>query len=166
MAVGIDEYKVLKSEDDLKKILSYDEKTGIFMVKNNANVTSHINNMYLIIHIDGVRYQAHRLAWLYVYGKFPNGEIDHINGDESDNRILNLRDVSHAENMKNQRVRSNNTSGVMGVSWHKTNKKWCSLIIVNGQRINLGSFVQFHEAVNARKNAEVLYGFHTNHGRK
>ena len=102
--------------------------------------------------------------WLYVTGKFPKNEIDHINHIKDDNRWDNLRDVAHSTNGKNQSMQVSNTSGVRGVYWYKNNQRWVANITVDGEKIHLGSYVQHHEAVNARKNAEVLYGFHTNHG--
>lgn len=59
---------------------------------------------YASIKVSYIQYQAHRLAWLYIYGKWPDGEIDHINGDRKDNRIANLRDVDHPTNMRARRL--------------------------------------------------------------
>lgn len=112
------------------------------------------------------RYQAHRIIWLMYHGELPNHEIDHINGIRTDNRIENLRDVTHKENMKNQRLRSTNTSGVTGVSIHSKSGKWVAQIKVNGDAIYLGSFAQKDDAVSARKKAEHKYGFFANHGLK
>ncbi len=157
------------TQEDLKDILSYDSITGVFRRKLPTQriaigeVVGGLNNGYLIISINGENYKAHRLAWLYVYGEMPK-QLDHINGDKIDNRILNLRDVEHSENMKNRKKPITNTSGTIGVYWDKKNCRWYAMIMVDGKNKFLGRFTDYSEAVNARKNAEVLYGFHKNHG--
>lgn len=113
----------------------------------------------------GCLYCAHRVAWALYYGSWPQFEIDHINGIRSDNRIVNLRCVHHADNLKNQKLRSTNTSGVTGVYFCNTYKKWVSKIKVNYKNISLGYYSSFQEAVKARKLAELIYNFHPNHGR-
>ena len=115
--------------------------------------------------IFNVVYRAHRLAWAIHYGEWPPKDVDHINGDRSDNRISNLRSVSRAENHKNKCVPSNNTSGVLGVSWVRQSRKWTARITTGGTVFWLGDFETFEEAVAKRKAAEREYGFHKNHGR-
>ena len=112
----------------------------------------------------GKPYKAHRIIWAIVNGEWID-EVDHVTGVRSDNRIANLRDGSNGENRKNLRLPLVNTSGVMGVSWFKKIKKWHSYINADGQRIRLGYFENFDDAVSARKSAEVKYGYHKNHGR-
>ena len=111
----------------------------------------------------GKPYKAHRIIWAIVHGEWVD-EVDHVNGVRSDNRITNLRDGSNGENRKNLRLPLANTSGVMGVSWVKNIKKWQAYINADNQRIGLGYFENFDEAVYARKSAEVKYGYHKNHG--
>lgn len=111
------------------------------------------------------RYFAHRIVWLFATGNWPVNQIDHINGNRSDNRISNLRDVTKAENMKNMRVRSKSKSGSNGVYWYEAVQKWQVYISVNGKTKNLGSFADKNAAVAARKDAEAIYGYHANHGR-
>ena len=82
--------------------------------------------------IDGKLYRAHRIAWLIVMGALPAGQIDHINGDRSDNRIANLREATNAENCRNARLRRDNSSGLKGVSYHKPSGKWRSRIGSDG----------------------------------
>jgi len=114
--------------------------------------------------IFGTHYLAHRVIWFMVHGEWPD-TVDHINGDKIDNRLLNLRSVPHKENMKNQKVRSNNTSGTMGVYWDKVASKWVvQLQTANGQ-IYAGKFVDKSDAVECRKLLEVVHGYHENHGR-
>ena len=72
-----------------------------------------------MITVDGKRYRAHRLAWLYVYGAWPLGRLDHEDTDRQNNRIKNLRPASNAENLHNRGKQKNNTSGYKSVSWHK-----------------------------------------------
>ena len=110
-------------------------------------------------------YLAHRVIWAIVNCEWPSGQIDHINGNKIDNRIVNLRIVNNSENQKNQTIASNNTSGFMGVSWKKATKKWYVFIGVDGKMKSLGYFCELSDAINARKEAEVAYGFHKNHGR-
>lgn len=104
---------------------------------------------YVRIRVDGNKYKAHRLAWLYVFGEWPVGMIDHINGIRSDNRLCNLRDVGRAANIQNQRrPRSDNTSGYLGVSLHRSGK-WKASIQANGKYVYLGLFVSKEDARDA-----------------
>lgn len=111
----------------------------------------------------GKLWGAHRVIYKMITGHEPE-QIDHINGDRTDNRFENLRSVSAAVNMKNQKQRSNNTSGTIGVHWHSVANKWCAAITVNLERIALGRFCVLEDAIEARKAAEIKYGFHENHG--
>lgn len=123
------------------------------------------NHGYKCASIDGKKYKAHRVIWAIVHGKWPDGDIDHINGVTSDNRLSNLRMVTHRENMKNKKTPPNNTSGAMGVYWFKKYQNWCVKIGVKGKVLHVGYFDEFADAVAARKDAEVQHGFHRNHGR-
>jgi hypothetical protein len=113
----------------------------------------------------GRRYRSHRVAWAMHYGDWPSNNIDHINGTKTDNRISNLRVVAQLENARNARRPAHNMSGVVGVSWDKYNFKWVAEIGVNHKTVRLGRFKDFDDAVKARKEAEINYNFHTNHGR-
>lgn len=108
---------------------------------------------------------VHRLAWAYYHGEWPQGEIDHINHDRSDNRIANLRIVDRAENCRNASLSKNNKSGVCGVFWDKKVGKWHAYIRKNGVQHNLGFYSCKQAAIAARKAAEGELGFHENHGR-
>lgn len=115
--------------------------------------------------IGGELYQNHRLAWALHYGRWPEEQIDHINGNPEDNRIANLRVVTNAENQRNVKQKRNNTSGVTGVSWHTRGRVWCASIRTDGRQKHLGQFSDFDTAVAARKAAERECGYHANHGR-
>ena len=113
--------------------------------------------------IYGRVYAAHRVIWAMQYGYWPD-QVDHINGDRQDNRLVNLREVSHLENMQNKRLYSNNKSGHAGVFFNKDRGKWQAHIRVDGERVHLGMFESRDEAITARKEASVRHGFHENHG--
>ena len=117
---------------------------------------------YIRVTFKGELYYAHRLAWFLFYGKWPSGDIDHINRDKSDNRISNLRDVSHKDNCRNQKLRATSTTGFNGVSL--SGGKWEAKVCVDGKTIHLGKFDSVSDAVKARAEADVKYGFHFNHG--
>jgi hypothetical protein len=99
-----------------------------------------------------------------VYGEWPNCQIDHINGDRTDNRIVNLRAVSREENARNRKVPKNSSTGIIGVT--KEGGKWRAHIRIGGKKINLGRFENFDDAVCARKKANAHYNFHENHGNR
>jgi len=111
-------------------------------IKEGSPAGSMRKDGYLEVEVLGVRNRVHRVAWLIVYGSFPDGDIDHINGIRSDNRIENLRCLTRSENIQNQRrARSDNkTSGMLGVTWSKSDKKWCAKITVNGRCTYIGNF--------------------------
>ena len=108
------------------------------------------------------KYLAHRIAWLIYYGEWPKNEIDHINQDPTDNRIENLRDVTHAENHKNRTLQKNNTTGYVGVSKH--HGKYRARIRINSIEKNLGDYDTVEEAAAVRAVASINYNFHPNHG--
>lgn len=119
---------------------------------------------YIQCRLAGKLYYAHRLAWLYTYGEWPD-TIDHINGMTADNRASNLRNITQRENVKNLAQLAANTSGVTGVSWSRAKQTWLAMISVSGKNKYLGRSKDFFEAVCLRKSAENVYGFHRNHGR-
>jgi hypothetical protein len=145
-AAPLKAFKMLTDEitqEYLKSRLSYNPDTGVFTWLNGQKSGKIAGNLkrqgYIKINICLVYYAAHRLAWLYVYGRHP-GEIDHINGIGSDNRICNLRECTSTQNNFNQRKRLDNSSGFRGVTWHKTNKKWRARIEISRKVILLGYF--------------------------
>lgn len=133
----------------LRKRLWYDKETGIFRwrfhTKTGKNIPWSIagctqSRGYVHIKIGSVGYKAHRLAWLYVYGTFPENEIDHINGIKDDNRIKNLRSADRIINTQNRHKVLSKTAGVLGVSWHKASNLWVAQISINNKKIHLGTF--------------------------
>ena len=149
----------------LRSILHYEPETGIFTWKVRTANSVKVGDVagcpdgrgYLRIKVCSRKYQAHRLAWLYVYGEWPKLDIDHINRNGSDNRISNLREVTHKQNQQNRSKPSNNTSGHPGVCWHKRDSKWVAQIRHNKKHTHLGYFATIEEAIAARKAAEKLY---------
>ncbi|HEX3401933.1 MAG TPA: HNH endonuclease [Acetobacteraceae bacterium] len=105
---------------------------------------------YIVIRIDYRLYRAHRLVWLYVHGRWPEGEIDHINGDPSDNRWANLRLATSSNQKMNARLRPDNTSGIKGVWYDKRRSAWVAEIWVNGKKHHIGQFATLLEAKGAR----------------
>jgi hypothetical protein len=187
---GGDSSKLLKSF--LEELLEYDSKTGKLFWKHRdekwfmpgekasspANVAYrwnckkagkeafiYINKKgYLKGKIFGKTLLAHRVIYFIHHGYWPD-QVDHIDGNPSNNLIDNLRSVNQVENGRNQKLSSANTSGVPGVSFQKQKNKWRVCIKVLGKVIFLGYYVDKNKAIAARKQAEVIYGFHKNHGR-
>jgi len=120
---------------------------------------------YLIATIFKDFYMAHRVCWLLYYGEFPKYQIDHINHIRADNRIVNLRDVSHTDNMKNKKRYKNNKSGFMGVSWDRISNRWVANITINKKQVCLGGSNSKAEAIKMRKEALEKSDFHKNHGK-
>lgn len=176
------------TQEILKDILDYNPDTGIFVWKvrdrkyfktdrewrmTNTKYAGKIagnfrkykcGKTYQHVKIFQINHLAHRIAWRYVYGETPIA-IDHIDGDSTNNRIENLRNVTIAENQHNMRLFSTNTSGVTGVIWRKQLKKWCVSIYVNKKEKYLGVFSDLEEAKKVRKEAEIAIGYHANHGK-
>lgn len=119
--------------------------------------------VYRSLMIFSRRYRAHRICYLIIMGVFPK-KTDHIDGNGTNNKWINLREVTPLENNRNRRLQSNNKTGVCGVGWDKNNKKWQSHIRVEHKMIGLGRYNDFFEAICARKSSEVKYNFHINHG--
>jgi hypothetical protein len=155
----------------LKELLRYDPITGSFTwiverrrrVKAGTPAGSKHNAGYLTIRIDYVACLYHRLAFLYVHGFLPE-QIDHINGDRTDNRISNLRAATGRLNSRNNSLRSDNKSGVCGVSWDSTRSKWVARIRTDSGYKYLGRFDDLEEAKRTYSEAKERYGYHPNHG--
>lgn len=161
------------SQSRLKELLEYNPDTGEFVWLCNKGsravkgcIAGNKNKItgYVVISIDGHRYLAHRLAFVYMLGVEPEVHTDHINGIRCDNRWCNLREVTAKQNHRNRRRHKSNTSGITGVRWHKSSNKWLSEIRYNYRSLHLGLFDDKFDAICARKSAELEYNFHENHG--
>ena len=157
------------TQSELKEILFYDEVTGYFAryLKSIGvwRVVGVKDADYLQICINHKLYLAHRLAWLYVHGVWPENQIDHIDHNPKNNKIENLREATPQGNQKNRSMNKNNTSGATGVYLDKVSSKLYVQIMINGKNKCLGRFDNLEDAIIARKNAEIKYNFHPNHGR-
>ncbi|UOF81797.1 endonuclease [Caudoviricetes sp.] len=151
----------------LRDALTYDSTTGEFRwtIWRGANAKAGSiaggtdSKGHRQIRFEMKLYGAHRLAWVMTHGRWPDQELDHINRDRSDNRLLNLRECSHAENSKNRSIYSSNTSGIPGVSWYPKLNKWVAWITSDGKRKHLGYFANIGDAAAARQSAEAeIYG--------
>jgi len=153
------------TQEYLKKLYTYNPTTGIFTnIKYPNKTVGTVHNGYITISIGYKRYQAQRLAWLYMYGVLPTNVIDHKNHDPSDNSLSNLRDVTKLVNMQSKKLYKCNKSGFHGVIWDVKTNKWRARIGIEGKTLNLGSFSNKSDAIAARKAAEVKHNFHSNHG--
>lgn len=148
----------------LRCILSYDPKTGAFTwhaprpkIRVGDIAGTPGDEGYIIIKIDAKSYKAHRLAWLYMTGRWPKDQIDHENREKSDNRFDNLRERDNAGNCWNQGIRKNNTSGFKGVHWCKGKRKWQAAIGVRMKKIHLGFFDDLQKAGRAYLDAAARY---------
>ena len=151
--------------DQLRAVLDYDPTTGIFTwrdrpdIRPSANAgrrgtvagTTNSKHGYIAICIHGRLYLGHRLAWLYVYGRWPAEEIDHINEVRTDNGIANLRESTHRQNNTRSKARKDNKSGVLGV--FSCGKHWQAQIMHLGVKYHLGVYATIEEAKTARDEA-------------
>lgn len=111
------------------------------------------------------RYRAHRIAWYKVYGLPVPDEIDHLDGDATNNKISNLKKSDSLDNKRNRHMQKNNSSGVTGVRKSSVGRGWDVNIQVRGERIYLGYFMDFDKAASVRLQAEKEYGFTSRHGK-
>jgi hypothetical protein len=117
------------------------------------------------ITINNRSYLAHRIAIFIKNGSWPKNQIDHINGNKDDNRIINLRECSASQNQQNSKKRIDNKSGVKGVSWHNGRKNWVCQLQINKKKIHVGEYKKFEDAVSAIKIArEKIHKEYANHG--
>jgi len=152
------------SAANLNTIFNYNPETGtIKRIKNNILAGTVTKYGYRQIYHQYKCYRSGRLAWYLTYGTWPN-QIDHINHDKLDDRLINLRNVTNTINNQNKPLQKNNTSRIHGVCWDKTRKKWKISIETNKHHKNLARTIDFFEACCIRKAAEVEWGFHPNHG--
>jgi hypothetical protein len=155
------------TQDEIKALLHYDPIDGSFVrlistarCVKVGDVAGYKNNCgYISIGLLGKFYLAHRLAWMYTYGEFPE-YIDHINGIRDDNRIANLRSVTRKQNGENTFLRKDNKTGLRGVSFHKAANKWRAQIKHNGKKMHLGFFNAMEDASMAYQAASAKFFTH------
>ncbi len=149
----------------LREVLAYDPVTGEFRARPRAGrgrgqgavAASNRKFEYRIITVDGRKFTAHRLAWFYIHGKWPSGALTPRNGDAWDTRIENLRQITVRQTFANMRLRKNNSSGITGVMWCKSNRRWCAFIC----KKKLGYYPSKEAAIVARfKAARRVFGDH------
>lgn len=171
--------KELPSPEYLRQRLRYEPETGKLFWREALDKPAYWNTRfagtmagnldpshgYYCVTINKVKHRMHRVILAMVNNCWPTQHIDHIDGDRSNNRRDNLREVSQKENHYNQAIPKSNKSGVIGVCWHKRRARWRADIKVDGVSRTIGYFSSINEAAAARKEAEVMFGFHKNHGR-
>jgi hypothetical protein len=158
----------------IRSRLAYDDATGILTWKPKVGTTVAERKWngkcagkpagsvskdrgHLETSIDCKKQKLHRLAWLHYYGEWPAGEVDHINGDPGDNRIANLRIATHAENMRNMKMKRTNSIGVKGVFFDRARNKYQARIKVGYKGIHLGRYDTIEEAAAAYARASEKY---------
>jgi hypothetical protein len=154
----------------VREVLEYDPNTGVFtwaVTLNNRGKKGTVAGCRtgairqpnrIVIGIDGRMYLAHRLAWLYIHGSWPAKQLDHVDGDEGNNRIANLREANNSENHQNlRRARRDNKSGFLGVS-KRPSGKWICRIVVAGASVHIGTFPTAEAA-----HAAYVYAKRTHH---
>jgi hypothetical protein len=149
----------------LRELFAYDPATGRLIVKIGSSrvkagqeVSDYAVNGYLRCSFDGFRVYAHRLVWAYHYGTWPDGQIDHIDGNRRNNAISNLRDATHTINAQNERnPRRNNNLGVLGVHYEVSRKKFKAQISIGHKCLCLGRFDTAEQAQSAYVKAKRAY---------
>lgn len=153
------------TQERLKKLTFYEPETGDWMwlinrgrfARKGRKAGYRHKSGYIHITIDSKEYKAHRLAFLYMTGKWPEKDVDHMNHIVDDNRWCNLREATKQQNNCNANLRKDNTSGYKGVWWHKQGKKWVAVIMVQGIRHHLGLFKTEEDAARAYNEAAQYY---------
>lgn len=137
------------TQERLRQLFRYEPDTGLFIrlvdVAGNAKagmVAGSVNRRHgnILIHVDGARYFAHRLAWVYMTGDWPIDEIDHRDRDRANNRWANLREATRAQNNRNVGKRRDNKTGYVGVHVHRQSGKFCVQIGTGKEREHVGLF--------------------------
>lgn len=146
---------VALTQEMLKQHLSYNPETGVFTRHSTGEKAGHLHKGYVRIHVCGKQYKAHRLAWLYVHGVWPEKDIDHRDRVKTHNWIKNLREATNVENHQNVVLKAGKT-GVVGAYYTNdpTKKPFGSGIRINGKRIHLGYFDTAEEAGAAYQTAK------------
>lgn len=148
------------SLDELKAVLSYDPETGEFTSLLTGKKVGFVVKAkgYVCIGVLGKKCNAHRLAFLLAHGRWPRGEVDHVDGNKLNNRLANLREAQRSTNSQNQiRAHNRNRSGLLGVAWDAARGKWISAIFFEGRKKYLGRYDTPGEAHARYVEAKRLY---------
>ena len=162
------------TQELVREYLDYDPMSGnltwikkpakkIVIGSKAGSVKTAGNKRYLQVGLLGTNHNAHRVIWVWMTGEEPI-VVDHEDWNGLNNKWSNLRNVTTLINGKNARLPSHNKSGIIGVMWDNTKQKWRVAIKVNGKTIELGYFHDKKIAAQVRRDAEIKYGFHKNHG--
>lgn len=166
--MGTENEKFLSLEE-LREVLDYNPETGKFTWKKRISdkcpvgvSAGSIRNGRITITIYKRRYHASRLAFAMCYGRWADGQIDHINRDPLDNRIINLREATHSQNLANTKRRTDNTTGYKGVTYIARIKRFQAQLWAKNQKYNLGYYLSAEEAyeVYLAKAKELFGEFH------
>lgn len=155
------DYETELSHKILTSLLHYDPETGFFTriidchaEKKGDKAGYKKKNNYVYIRVCGFRYCAHRLAYFYMNGKWPQNFIDHIDRDKHNNKWSNLRDATRSQNSFNRDISSKSSSGIAGVCWDGRKNRWRAYIKHDRKYINLGFYQDINDAALARRGAE------------
>jgi hypothetical protein len=152
------------TQERLKELLRYDPETGVWVWRISPRKTGDIAGSlykggYLRIRIDGRDYRCHRLAFLYMLGRWPESHVDHRDTNPANNAWSNLREATRSQNLCNRGTPKNNTSGFKGVSKNKRIGRWQAIISAGGSQYHLGYYDNPKEASEAyQRAARVLHG--------
>lgn len=153
----------------IRSRVAYDPETGTFTDRKTGQpmrrYVSDPKTGRAQISINRKHYISGRLAWLLAYGEWPEGVIDHIDHQPSNDRLANLRVTTDSGNQRNRSLSRNNASGFNGVSWCRHYKKWRAYIRLEGKPKTLGYFRTVEAAACARAAADAQHGYHANHGK-
>lgn len=146
----------------LELFLDYNPETGVFTRKITTSpeaiagdVAGTLNDEgYIVIMVAGVRLRAHRLAWAWMTGQWPENDIDHRYGDRADNRFASLREATRSQNLQNSGIRANNKTGYKGVHYCHQRRKFVAQIVIDGKRVPLGRYQTLEEAAAVRLSIE------------
>ena len=165
--------RLLPDAELLRQFFRYEPETGkLYRTRSPSwphcrEVKTVSKDGYMVVGFNYVQYKTHRLVWALHYGEWlgPGIQIDHIDGNQKNNKIDNLRAVSALQNCRNKKLSVVCKSGISGVYWVEKSKKWLSRINGGKRQIILGYFDHMEDAIAARRAAEIKYNYHPNHGR-
>ena len=158
----------LPTAEHLQTILRYNPETGdlVWLPRTSRRFNARFAGKsagyvdawgYTCIRFRDQMHKAHRVAWVITTGAWPVNQIDHINGNKSDNQWINLREATQSQNSCNVAPRSNNKTGITGVSWDNDRGKWFASICFDGRGLNLGRYDTVEEAISARSVAQIKH---------